>query len=261
MWIDRKRFLLHSLQSLQNIAIFITVIGLLATILFQVSLSFSKYVEIRKENLNSSSSVESQKKTEKVKVLSVLRNPELYKIALLYTFSRLFLVICIIYIPVWLNEFMKAKPDQNIENIALIPLIFFVASFVAAFLLKCINQNISHKVRTGDLKDYLIHSHSWQSTSQIIYCAGSLISISGCVWITFSDALQVNELFGIAALFGTGSSITQISSLCITADLIGDKSERSGLIYSIITVCDKLFSGIIIFVIEALWADICWLYI
>lgn len=70
--------------------------------------------------------------------------------------------------------------------------------------------------------------------------------------MTFSSNLETVELFGIAIALGAGSSITQISSLCITAELIGDNSENGGLIYSIITVCDKLFSGIIIFVIEAL---------
>jgi hypothetical protein len=67
-----------------------------------------------------------------------------------------------------------------------------------------------------------------------------------------SSSFEANELIGIAILLGAGNSITQISSLCITADLIGDKSQHGGLIYSIVTVCDKLFSGIIIFVISKL---------
>lgn len=67
-----------------------------------------------------------------------------------------------------------------------------------------------------------------------------------------SDSLNVTDLFGIAVLLGAGSSTTQISSLCITADLIGKNVEHGGLIYSIVTVCDKLFAGIIIFVIEAM---------
>jgi hypothetical protein len=79
-----------------------------------------------------------------------------------------------------------------------------------------------------------------------------LISISGCVWITFSTTFEAIELIGIAILLGTGSSVTQISSLCITADLIGDKANHGGLIYSIITVCDKLFSGFIILIISRL---------
>lgn len=147
--LEKKSLILNSRQ---NIAIFITGIGIFTTIIFQVSLTFNKYDERRKANL----SVESSAKAENDKVISVLKNPELYKVALLYTFSRLFLIICIVYIPIWLNEFMKTRPNQNIEIIALIPLIFFVSSFVAAFLLKFINKNTSHKVRTTALKDDLI---------------------------------------------------------------------------------------------------------
>lgn len=124
------------------------VIGLLATIIFQVSLSVSKYSKRRQEKLTSADAVESLAKPSSGKVFDVLKNVELYKVAFLYTFSRLFLVICTVYIPIWLNDFMKTKTDQSIDNIAVIPLIFFVASFVAAFLLKYINQKISHKVRT-----------------------------------------------------------------------------------------------------------------
>jgi hypothetical protein len=245
---------------LQNIAILVTGVGLVTTALFQVSLSLSKYGQRRASKLQSA--VDSSiKASPSSSALDVLRNGELYKIAFLYTFSRLFFVICIIYIPIWLNGFMKTKSDQSIENIALIPLIFFVASFIAAFLLKYINQkSISHKVRTARHKRAKSHRiidarliyRQLSDSPQIIYCAGSLISISGCVWITFSNSLKAIELFGVAILLGAGSSITQISSLCIASDLIGDKSKHAGLIYSIITVCDKLFSGIIIFVIEAL---------
>lgn len=136
-----------SFHLLQNIAILLTAVGILASILFQVSLSCSKYGKRREEKLSSTQSIESSNKNTNLKALSVLKDPKLYKVAFLYAFSRLFLVICIIYIPIWLNEFMKTKTDQNIENIALVPLIFFVSSFIAAFLLKYINQNISHKVR------------------------------------------------------------------------------------------------------------------
>ncbi|CRK96281.1 CLUMA_CG009703, isoform A [Clunio marinus] len=223
----------NDFDKFRNITIFLTAIGILTTIIFEGSLSLSKYNKRREDKFATSELDDSTSKSSSVEIINVLKDLQLYKIAFLYTFSRLFLVICIIYIPIWLNDFMKTRTDQTIENIAIIPLIFFVASFVAAFLLKYLNQKLSHK---------------------IVYCAGSLISISGCVWIFFSISLGANELIGIAILLGAGSSTTQISSLCITADLIGDKAEHGGLIYSIITVCDKLFSGIIIFVIENLEA-------
>lgn len=62
--------------------------------------------------------------------------------------------------------------------------------------------------------------------------------------------LTIIEFYVIAILFGVGSSITQISSLCITSNFIGVNSETGGLVYSITTACDKIFSGIIILIIE-----------
>jgi hypothetical protein len=79
--------------------------------------------------------------------MNVLTNVELYKVAFLYAFSRMFLLICIIYIPIWINELMKTKTGQSIENIAVVPLAFFASSFAVAIALKCISQNISQKVR------------------------------------------------------------------------------------------------------------------
>lgn len=81
-----------------------------------------------------------------VRIMNVLTNVELYKVAFLYTFSRLFLLICIIYIPIWINELMKMKTGQTIENIAIVPLAFFASSFAVAIVLKYISQNISQKV-------------------------------------------------------------------------------------------------------------------
>jgi len=78
-----------------------------------------------------------------------------------------------------------------------------------------------------------------------------MIALLGCAWITISNNnISLMELYGVAILLGTGSSVTQISSLCITSDFIGTKTEHGGFIYSLVTVCDKLFSGIIIFIIE-----------
>jgi fucose permease len=120
---------------------------MVATILFQVSLTKSHYSKRRLEKTQSMDKLESSKESDDLSLLGVLKKVELYKATLLYTFSRLFLVICIIYIPIWLNEFMKTEGGLSIENIALIPLIFFVASFFAALPLKYINQKCSQKVR------------------------------------------------------------------------------------------------------------------
>ncbi|XP_070499463.1 major facilitator superfamily domain-containing protein 12-like [Chironomus tepperi] len=218
-------------EKFRNITLLLTLIGIVTTILFYISLSYGKYSDrIKEKNALALNSVEdpSGKKTS-MRIMNVLTNIELYKVAFVYTFSRLFLLICIIYIPIWLNELMKLKTGQTIENIAIIPLTFFASSFVVAVLLKFINQNISQN---------------------IIYSIGSLISIFGCIIIAVPINIKVIELVGIAILLGAGSSITQISSMCIASNFIGSKCENGGLVYSIVTVCDKIFSGIIIFIIE-----------
>lgn len=49
-----------------------------------------------------------------------------------------------------------------------------------------------------------------------------------------------------------GSSITMIASLCITADMIGPHADQGGFIYSAVTFCDKLITGIAVVIIESM---------
>lgn len=88
---------------------------------------------------------------------------------------------------------------------------------------------------------------------RVAYLLGSILSISGCVWVATaaSTSASKNHLYSIAVLFGAGSSITMISSLCITADMIGKNADQGGFIYSAVTFADKLITGVVVFVIEA----------
>lgn len=87
----------------------------------------------------------SNKKTT-IRIMDVLTNIDLYKVSFVYAFSRLFLLICIIYIPIWLNELMKLKTGETIDIIAVVPLTFFASSFVVAVFIKFLSQGISQKV-------------------------------------------------------------------------------------------------------------------
>lgn len=51
---------------------------------------------------------------------------------------------------------------------------------------------------------------------------------------------------------GSGSSVTMVSSLCITADMIGKHTYQGGFIYSAVTFADKLITGIVVAIIEAM---------
>lgn len=166
------------------------------------------------------------------------KSPLLYQNALLYVFSRLFMTTSLIYMPQWLNERSYVPSNnlldnKNVEDIATVPLASFVASFIASMIYKMSDRFIGHKV------GYLI---------------GSVISIFGCAFVAIAaePGSPAWELYVVALLFGAGSSITMIASLCITADMIGPHADQGGFIYSAVTFCDKLITGIAVVIIESM---------
>lgn len=193
-----------------------------------------------------------------------LKSPLLYQNAFLYVFSRLFMTTSLIYMPLWLDErgrtpirppgnytddrlgpyelwainelltdIEKARAASAVEHLATVPMVSFLASFIASVLLRFLSKRCGH---------------------QMSYFIGTILSICACVCVYYIAPLSSNvlELFGIAILFGSGSSITMISSLCITADMIGANSEKGGFIYSAVTFFDKLITGIVVAVIETM---------
>ncbi len=174
-----------------------------------------------------------------------LKSPLLYQNAFLYVFARLFMTTALIYIPLWLDErtgtneskvdFAIGETDaanKSVEHIATVPLVSFLSSFLASMAMKYSN-------RIGHRASYLL---------------GTMIGISGCAWVALAAPPTSSSihLYGIAFLMGTGSSVTMISSLCITADMIGRHADQSGFIYSAVTFADKLITGVVVVVIEAL---------
>lgn len=150
--------------------------------------------------------------------------------------------------PLWLNErsYTPAPPangtlpqllldpqNTHLDDIATIPLASFIASFVASMVFKQSARFVSH---------------------QVGYLLGSIISFCGCAWVAFAATPTSSsyELYIVAILFGAGSSITMIASLCITAELIGPHADQGGLIYSAVTFCDKLITGIAVVIIETM---------
>lgn len=172
----------------------------------------------------------------------------LYQNAFLYVFSRLFMTTALVYIPLWLDErawqpsdqmipnrygAYQDVPDKNVEHIATVPMVSFLASFISSMAMKYSHRYFGH---------------------QVAYLLGSIISVSGCVLVgmTVSATSSTLRLYMIALLFGAGSSVTMISSLCITADMIGRHADQSGFIYSAVTFADKLITGIAVIIIESL---------
>lgn len=244
---------------------------------FHFSLSLTGYGKRRRQALNNSNTTVARRSSnaeDTEPILSevtparprknFLKSPLLYQNAFLYVFSRLFCTTALVYIPLWLDErswtpasavasiptsanrlnalvrdsyvVMPDDGDQSVEHIATVPLVSFLASFIASMAMKFSNRLFGH---------------------QVAYLLGSMASVGGCLWVALAAPPTASSirLYGIAVLFGAGSSVTMISSLCITADMIGRHADQSGFIYSAVTFADKLITGIVVIVIEALKCD------
>lgn len=239
----------------RNISTILTAVGIGVTAVFYASLAMTGYNHRRQQALDQYQPPRrlsltkdldySEGSPTQLQQKNFLRSTSLYQNAFLYVFSRLFMCTALVYIPLWLDERTATSEspateanvgdsaDNSEEHIATVPLVSFLASFAASMAMRYSNRFFGHRVA---------------------YCLGSVISISGCIWVGFAAPSTSSSfrLYCIAILFGAGSSVTMISSLCITADMIGKHAGQGGFIYSAVTFADKLITGIVVIVIEAL---------
>lgn len=171
-----------------------------------------------------------------------LKQPKMYQNAMLYVFSRIFTTTALVYIPLWLNDRLyqvaqvTAPGDENdssVEHLAIIPMISFLSSFVSSLFIDRTHRLFDHKT---------------------LYLIGSFLCVCGCVLVEYSISVALSNvrLYTIAILFGAGSSITMISSLCLIANMIGKHADQSGFVYSAVTFADKLITGVAVLAIESL---------
>ncbi|CAH2050469.1 unnamed protein product, partial [Iphiclides podalirius] len=165
------------------------------------------------------------------KILHFLRMPLLYQTSLLYVFSRLYWALSLVYVPLFLEERLSVNPSEGSELVASVPLVLYISSLFFSFLLK---SKIS------------------SCGNQVAYLVGSLLSFISCLWIALAIHPQASivQIYLVATLIGAGSSITLVSSLCVTADLIGPHTHQGASVYSIVTFADKLVTGIAVVAIE-----------
>nr|CAD7394174.1 unnamed protein product [Timema cristinae] len=157
----------------------------------------------------------------------------LLQVALLYVASRMFHTLCLVYMPLYLSE----SVSEDSESLATVPLLTYIASFVPSFGIKYLSNGLGNKT---------------------IYMVGATVSVIACLWIQYGSGEDFNtrQIYGVAILLGIGSSTTMISSLCLTADLIGIHTEQGAFVYSAVTFADKLLNGIVVFIIEYLMTGV-----
>ncbi|KYN02364.1 PREDICTED: major facilitator superfamily domain-containing protein 12-like [Cyphomyrmex costatus] len=209
----------------RNIVLVLTAFGLTTTVLFHIFLK----ANLLEQTIFLKSDIEKSAKPSNVssnRRISWIDITILLRVAMLYVASRLFITLATVYLPLYIEE---TKVDGK-QALASVPLVSYLSSFTAALLLKYLNRICSTKA---------------------CYFCGAIIGIIAAVVTEFVGSNSTVVYF-VAVLIGVGSSITMVTALSVTAELIGCRTERSAFVYSIVTFLDKIITGLVVMFIEKL---------
>ena len=173
---------------------------------------------------------------ERVTLAQWFRMPELYTVTMLYMCSRLLLNMSQVYLPLYLQGGSSALKLPK-DSIAQVPLVLYLASLAATPFLKYANQRLGRQ------------------TVMVLSLAVSGFSSLCWMFIPAATTENVNGplvpvLFAAAAL-GWSSSCAMVTSLSMAADVIGEKTASSAVIYGFLSFTDKLSSGIAIMAVQS----------
>ncbi|XP_066430612.1 major facilitator superfamily domain-containing protein 12 isoform X2 [Eleutherodactylus coqui] len=155
-----------------------------------------------------------------------LVEPSFYQVALLYMCTRLIVNLSQTYIAVYLTYSLHLPK----KYIATIPLVMYVSGFVSSFLMKPINKYIGRNMT---------------------YFIGLLAIATFAAWVALDPELNV-AVYGAAVILGSGSATILVTSLSMTADLIGPHSHSGAFVYGAMSFTDKVANGLAVVLIQSL---------
>lgn len=150
-----------------------------------------------------------------------MREVHFYQVGFLYTFVRLFQNMSSVFMPLYLQESLRANDDF----IAKIPLIMNISGFVISCALPKFFKVFSKKVT---------------------FLSGAAMGVGSCIWVGIGHGpgFCSSGIYGVGILMGAGASVLVICALSFTHDLIGTSVESGAFVYGCMSFCDKLANGI-----------------
>lgn len=196
-------------------------VGIVTTILFHLSVK-EKYSYRRQETL-----VDNESGDDTNPHNDFLRKPLLYQVAGVYMSTRLVVNVSQVLIPMYLHRTLGLPA----RSLAVVPLAMYLGSLTAAGVLRVVPRSFTRKLN---------------------YLVGSLCALSGFAWIYLEadDVYKVYLIYEVAVLIGFGGAVMLVTSLTLTADLIGATTEASAFVYGVMSFTDKLACGIAIALIQ-----------
>ncbi|KAE8747761.1 hypothetical protein FOCC_FOCC005584 [Frankliniella occidentalis] len=154
---------------------------------------------------------------------------KLYQVAVVYMSTRLFVNLSQVYVPLYLDE-----QGLSAESLAVVPLVMYISSFFTSVLtqFKTMNKYLGRR---------------------LAYLIGCLIGAGGCVWVGLGAGkiYTTYEVYAVAILLGASSSILLVTSVGLTADLIGQDTDTGAFVYGVMSFVDKLSNGLVVFVLQS----------
>ncbi|KAJ7379091.1 Major facilitator super domain-containing protein 12 [Desmophyllum pertusum] len=154
-----------------------------------------------------------------------LKDPHLYKIAIIYACTRVLQDVSYSYLPLLLTDRLKFQK----EAIANLPLIVLISATVSTVISKKLAAKIGSK---------------WS------FILAALLVIGSCVWF-YSITQSTRVLtYPAAALLGFGFSAMFVNAISFATELIGDNKNTSGLVFSFICTTASLIEGTMFITIQ-----------
>ncbi|KAF2906154.1 hypothetical protein ILUMI_00022 [Ignelater luminosus] len=202
------------------IVFFGTIVGFACSMVFQFTIKESPYIEEKREK-------------KAIPFREMVGKLKYWQAVGIYMFTMLFVNSCQVLIPPYLSDTL----GMDATSLAVIPLIMFSASGVTSFCLAVMKRKCERK-RT--------------------YAIGTVCGLGAILWIgirSYSPGFASNEIYCIVVFIGIATATTTVTILGLTADLIGDHTDSGALVYSIMTVADKLINGVAVYTIQHLRED------
>ncbi|XP_078054466.1 major facilitator superfamily domain-containing protein 12a isoform X2 [Mustelus asterias] len=154
-----------------------------------------------------------------------LKEMSFYHVACIYMCTRLIINLSQTYIAMYVTYTLKLPKNY----IAMIPLVMYISGFLSSFLMKPVNKFFGRNMT---------------------YFFGLVMILAFAYWVWFFHIEK--SIFGAAVLLGTGSTTILVTSLAMTADLIGENTQSGAFVYGSMSFTDKVANGLGVIIIQSL---------
>jgi len=225
----QKELSTNNLGDFRDIMLVCIGVGAVASLLFH--LLVKEEIQAPGQQVESTDSTATEV-TEVLPASYWFTEPQFYIVAVVYMSTRLFVNLSQAYIPLYIQESLNLKTMY----IAIIPLVMFFAGFLTSLVMKFVNRKLGGKVT---------------------FLFGAAIGVCAAVWVYYGAGsgtpglwFRKYGIFCAAVLFGAGGSAMLITSLALTAELIGKNSGSAAFVYGAMSFTDKVSNGLAVMGIQ-----------